>query len=78
MTASSTESASARRQTYSLPDERGHFCEYGGIFVAETLMQPLVELREAYERYRNDPDFVKVFVIVAATLVFRPSRLYLA
>ena len=42
---------------YALPDERGHFGRYGGIFVAETLMQPLAELRQAYERYRNDPDF---------------------
>ena len=31
--------------TYALPDERGHFGKYGGIFVAETLMEPLAELR---------------------------------
>jgi hypothetical protein len=37
MKASSTKSAAAGRQAYSLPDERGHFGEYGGIFVAETL-----------------------------------------
>ncbi|MFQ5761074.1 MAG: tryptophan synthase subunit beta [Acidiferrobacterales bacterium] len=78
MTASSTKSASAGRQAYSLPDERGHFGEYGGIFVAETLMQPLVELREAYERYRNDPDFVAEIDSDAATFVGRPSPLYLA
>lgn len=78
MTASSTKKSSAGRQAYSLPDEHGHFGEYGGIFVAETLMQPLVELREAYERYRNDPDFVKEIEHDAATFVGRPSPLYLA
>jgi len=32
---------------YDLPDKRGHFGDYGGIFVSETLMQPLKELRTA-------------------------------
>ena len=45
--------------SYALPDARGHFGVYGGMFVAETLMQPLTELREAYERYRADPDFLR-------------------
>ena len=34
-----------------LPDENGHFGPYGGRFVAETLMGPIEELRQAYERY---------------------------
>ena len=41
--------------SYVLPDARGHFGDYGGMFVAETLMQPLIELRAAYERLRSDP-----------------------
>jgi hypothetical protein len=40
-----------------LPDERGHFGIYGGRFVAETLMPPLNELNEAYQKYLKDPDF---------------------
>jgi len=43
----------------SLPDERGHFGPYGGIFAAETLMGPLEELREAYETHMKDPAFIK-------------------
>ena len=42
----------------ALPDEQGHFGPYGGMFVAETLMQPLEELRQAYERYLGDKDFL--------------------
>ncbi|MGE5338198.1 MAG: tryptophan synthase subunit beta, partial [Gemmatimonadota bacterium] len=37
---------------YDLPDERGHFGPYGGIFVAETLMHALAELNDAYAKYR--------------------------
>jgi tryptophan synthase beta chain len=42
---------------YDLPDARGHFGPYGGIFVAETLSAALDELRVAYERARSDPAF---------------------
>ena len=63
---------------YALPDERGHFGRYGGIFVAETLMQPLAELRQAYERYRNDPDFESELQLDLRDYVGRPSPLYLA
>ena len=38
----------------NLPDKNGHFGVYGGIFVAETLMQPLEELRQAYDHYMQD------------------------
>ena len=41
-----------------MPDERGHFGPYGGIFVAETLMEPLTELRLAYETYMQDEQFL--------------------
>ncbi len=63
---------------YALPDERGHFGRYGGIFVAETLMQPLAELRQAYERYRNDPDFEAELQLDLRDYVGRPSPLYFA
>ena len=40
---------------YDLPDARGHFGPYGGIFVAETLMHALEELRLCYAHYKDDP-----------------------
>ena len=45
-------------QMYDLPDAHGHFGPYGGSFVAETLTHALDELRAAYERYRQDPEFL--------------------
>src|SRR5512137_2944710 len=61
---------------YDLPDERGHFGPYGGIFVAETLMHALAELNAAYARYRNDPEFVAEFRSELAHFVGRPSPVY--
>ena len=60
----------------SLPDERGHFGPYGGLFVSETLMEPLQELREAYERYMGDPDFMRELDEDLAHYVGRPSPVY--
>ena len=40
------------------PDATGHFGRYGGRFVAETLMEALHELNEAWQNYRNDPEFL--------------------
>src|SRR4030065_445033 len=62
--------------TYMYPDARGHFGKFGGIFVAETLMQPLAELRDAYERYRADPAFQEEFAGDLRLFVGRPSPLY--
>lgn len=64
--------------SYALPDERGHFGIYGGLFVAETLMEPLAELRRAYERYQTDPDFLREFEHDLKHFVGRPSPLYFA
>ncbi|HEB67197.1 MAG TPA: tryptophan synthase subunit beta [Gammaproteobacteria bacterium] len=61
-----------------MPDERGHFGPYGGLFVAETLMGPLKELREAYERYLQDPDFLAELDFELQQYVGRPSPLYFA
>jgi tryptophan synthase beta chain len=63
-------------KAYDLPDARGHFGRYGGIFVSETLMQPLAELRDAYERLRNDPTFQDEFAEDLRLYVGRPSPLY--
>ncbi|HSS71423.1 MAG TPA: tryptophan synthase subunit beta [Casimicrobiaceae bacterium] len=59
-----------------LPDSRGHFGPYGGVFVAETLIHALDELREAYARFRSDPEFVREFEHELAHYVGRPSPIY--
>ncbi len=60
----------------SLPDEKGHFGPYGGLFVAETLMEPLEELRIAYERFLQDPEFLEELDLDLANYVGRPSPIY--
>ena len=62
----------------AFPDAQGHFGPYGGRFVAETLMQPIVELEEAYNRFKNDPEFQAEFDRDLAYYVGRPSPLYFA
>ncbi len=59
-----------------MPDDRGHFGVFGGRFVAETLMVPLDELRDAYDQYKSDPVFVDELDKDLADFVGRPSPLY--
>src|SRR5262245_14904104 len=63
---------------YDLPDARGHFGPYGGVFVAETLTAALDELRAAYERARQDPAFEAEFRYELKHYVGRPSPVYFA
>jgi tryptophan synthase beta chain len=63
-------------QMYDLPDPRGHFGPYGGVFVAETLSHALEELRDAYERYRGDAEFLAEFRYELKHYVGRPSPIY--
>ncbi len=58
------------------PDESGHFGDYGGRFVSETLIGPLAELTRAYHRYIADPDFLEEFENELKHYVGRPSPLY--
>ncbi len=64
--------------SYQYPDERGHFGEYGGRYVAETLMPALLELEEAYGQVRQDPSFREEFEYYLKNYVGRPSPLYYA
>ena len=68
----------AEAENYNLPDERGHFGPYGGVFVAETLMEPIEELRLAYQRYMDDADFLAELDNDLQHYVGRPSPLYYA
>ena len=61
---------------YDLPDARGHFGPYGGVFVAETLMHALDELKAAYARYKDDPEFKAEFAYELKHYVGRPSPIY--
>lgn len=71
-------STEAAIEPYDMPDERGHFGPYGGMFVAETLMGPIRELREAYAKYLRDPDFQAELDFELQQYVGRPSPLYFA
>jgi tryptophan synthase beta chain len=61
---------------YELPDARGHFGPYGGVFVAETLIHALEELKQAYARYQHDPEFLAEFEYELKHYVGRPSPVY--
>ena len=61
---------------YSLPDAGGHFGPYGGVFVAETLMPALAELREAYAVAQADPEFRAEYEYDLKHYVGRPSPVY--
>ena len=63
-------------QMYDLPDQSGHFGPYGGIFMAETLMTAVEELRQQYLRYRDDPEFKAEFAYELKHYVGRPSAIY--
>jgi tryptophan synthase beta chain len=61
---------------YEMPDAKGHFGPYGGVFVAETLIHALDELKAAYARYQNDPEFIAEFEYELKHYVGRPSPIY--
>ena len=63
-------------EPYNLPDARGHFGRYGGVFVAETLMEPIEELRLAYQRYMQDDEFLAELDHDLQHYVGRPSPIY--
>jgi len=62
----------------AFPDSRGHFGQFGGRFVSETLMHALDELQEIYSRVKGDPGFQREFDTDLAHYVGRPSPLYFA
>lgn len=60
------------------PDEHGHFGDYGGRYVAETLMPLILEVGKAYEQAKHDPSFWEEIRLLHRDYVGRPSPLYLA
>lgn len=68
-----------QRNTYRAgPDETGHFGLYGGRFVAETLMPLILELDDAYEASKKDPEFAERLASLLQHYVGRESPLYFA
>ena len=65
-------------QPYDLPDDFGHFGQFGGTFVAETLIEALDELRDMYAKYKDDPEFLAEFHHDLKHFVGRPSPIYFA
>jgi len=64
--------------SYQEPDPRGHFGQFGGRYVAETLMPALLELEENYKQCQLDPSFQAEFDSYLKNYVGRPSPLYFA
>ncbi len=65
-------------QMYDLPDRKGHFGPYGGVFVAETLIHALDDLRVAYDSLRRDASFRAEYEYELKHYVGRPSPVYFA
>jgi len=63
-------------RVYDLPDAKGHFGPYGGVFVSETLISALEDLKAAYARYKDDPTFRAEFEYELKHYVGRPSPIY--
>lgn len=63
---------------YKLPDTNGHFAEFGGRYVAETLMPLILEVEKTYNQAKNDPKFQQEFDYLLKHYVGRPSPLYFA
>ena len=57
---------------------KGRFGIHGGQYIPETLMNAVIELEEAYRKYKDDPGFIKEFNDLLAEYVGRPSLLYYA
>lgn len=64
--------------SYTLPNEKGHFGAFGGRFIPETLMKAVIELEKAYEEAKNDPEFQQEIKRLLSEYVGRETPLYYA
>ncbi|GGC04590.1 tryptophan synthase beta chain [Oxalicibacterium flavum] len=71
-----TETTVQQTAPYHFPDAKGHFGQYGGSFVSETLSHALDELNKAYAHYSKDPTFLEEFRYDLKHFVGRPSPVY--
>jgi tryptophan synthase beta chain len=63
---------------YQQPNKQGKFGEFGGAYVAETLMPAVLELQQAYEQIKNDQEFLQELNYYFTHYIGRPSPLYFA
>jgi len=66
------------KNTKKTPDSKGHFSRYGGRFVPETLMPALIELDNAYKKYKKDKKFIEELILLQKSYIGRPTPLYFA
>ncbi|MEK7881040.1 MAG: tryptophan synthase subunit beta [Deltaproteobacteria bacterium] len=59
-----------------LPDEKGHFGQYGGRYISETLMPAVIELEKAYKKFKNNKSFKDELAYYFKNYVGRPTPLY--
>ncbi len=78
ITALSGEAAARPNTLRAQPDENGHFGQFGGRYVAETLMPLILDLERAYTAAKADPSFAAQFDDLLEHYVGRPSPLYFA
>ena len=67
-----------KKELDRLPDNKGHFGAYGGRFVPETLMPALIELEEAYKKYKRNKGFIDELRALQKDYIGRPTPLYFA
>src|SRR5574344_567569 len=61
-----------------MSNSKGRFGKHGGQYMPETLMNSVIELEEAYNHYKDDPEFNKELTSLFNEYAGRPSRLYYA
>jgi len=61
---------------FRVPDARGRFGQFGGMYVPETLMTPLLDLTKAYDEARRDPAYQQAFADMLRDYAGRPTGLY--
>ena len=66
------------KEDINVPDSKGHFGIYGGVYVAETLVSALEDLSSQYELIKDNKDFKSEVLEDLEKFVGRPSPLYFA
>jgi len=75
---SATDTTTTPLDRFSQPDSAGHFGEYGGVYVPETLMTALQDLEREYLKAKDDPEFQEELSSHLAEFAGRPTKLYFA
>ena len=73
-----TETTDSTFSRYDVPDAAGHYGEYGGMYVPETLYTPLKEVEAAFNEAWEDPEFQKDYLYYLKEYAGRPTNLYYA